>query len=476
LNLPFLSSANAFDPNLTTGYVDSFSFGYQREIDKNTVVEVRYVGNRGKNLWRQHNINELKTIENGFAAEYLKAQQNLYLNMAAGKGTTFAYFSDVAGSNQLPIILSYFNSAATYDPANPARYNSTLFVNTTLTAQLSKNNPQLLAFANNVENNATRRNNALANGRPCNFFYVNCTSLTGGAFLLDNSAASWYDGGVVEVRRRLSNGIRVNASYTFSKAQSDEFQSNSDNFVQYVHRDFGRALSKNVAVFDIRHQFKFDATWDLPFGKGRTFFSNANAVVNGFLGGWTILPVVRWQSGTPLSFGNVALVGMTRDELQKEIKVRKLPNAVTFLPDDIILNTQRAFDILPNGDFGTTFGGAPTGRYIAPAGIGNCQSAYSGQCGFNYLVVYGPSFFKFDATVSKRIAIGEKRSIEFRMAVLDVLNAPNFRVGGWGADVVTSGVGGSTFAQMGNGSAYQDISTTNDPGGRIIDLMLRINF
>ena len=167
---------------------------------------------------------------------------------------------------------------------------------------------------------------------------------------------------------------------------------------------------------------------------------------------------------------------MTKKDLQKEIQVRKGPGAVTYLPDDIILNTQRAFDITSTGAYGTTFGGAPTGRFIAPAGYGNCQSAYSGQCGFNNLVVYGPSFFKFDATVSKKIMIGEKRSIELRAAFLDVLNAPNFRVGGFGADVITAGVGGQTFGQLGSGSAYQDISTTNDPGGRIVDLMLRINF
>lgn len=474
LLLTTANSANVFDPNLTTGYVDSFSAGYQRELDKNSVIEVRYVGNRGKNLWRQHNINELNTIENGFAAEYKLAQQNLIANLAAGRGATFAYFG--AGTNQLPIMLSYINTAATYDPTNPARYNSTLFTNTTLTAQLSVNNPQVLAFANNIENSAARRANAVANGRPCNFFYVNCSTLSTGAFVLDNSAASWYDGGVVEFRRRMSHGLRIQASYTFSKAQSDEFQSNSDNFVQYVHRDFGRALSKNVAVFDITHQFKFDATWDLPFGKGQKFLSSSNAIANGFLGGWTILPTIRWQSGTPISFGNVSLVGMTKADLQKEIKVRKGPGAVTYLPDDIILNTQRAFDISSTGAYGTTFGGAPTGRFIAPAGYGNCQSAYSGQCGFNNLVMYGPSFFKFDATLSKKVMIGEKRSVEFRMAVLDVLNAPNFRVGGFGADVVTVGVGGSSFGQLGSGSAYQDISTTNDPGGRIIDLMIRINF
>jgi hypothetical protein len=476
------NSANVFDPNLKTGTVTSFSFGYQRELDKNTVIEVRYVGNRGKDLFRQHNINEFNTIENGFAAEFVKAQSNLYLNQQAGKGNTFAYFSDVVGSQQLPIMLSYFNTAVNYDPANPARYSSTNFANTTLVAALSKNAPNIGTFSGtNFENSATRRANAIANGRPSNLFYVNSTTLSSGAYILDNSAKSWYDSGVLEVRRRLSQGLRVQASYVWSKSQSDSFQSNSDNFANFVHRDFGRSLAKNIAVFDITHAFKFDATYDLPVGRGKAFFGNANGFVNAVLGNWTILPTIRWQSGSPFSFGNVQLVGMTVKELQKEIKVRKGPDVVTYLPDDIILNTQKAFNVdvtnTANGGYGTTYGtGGPTGRFIAPAGYGNCIQRYGGECGFSNLIVYGPGFFKIDATLAKRFNISEKRNIELRATFLDLLNKPNFRVGGWGGDVVTATVGGSTFGQLASGSAYQDISTTNDPGGRLIDLMLRINF
>ena len=58
------NSTNTFIPNLKTGNVHSFSFGYQREIDRNTVVEFRYVGNRGVDLQRQYNVNEFNTIEN----------------------------------------------------------------------------------------------------------------------------------------------------------------------------------------------------------------------------------------------------------------------------------------------------------------------------------------------------------------------------------------------------------------------------
>jgi hypothetical protein len=485
-----LTSANAtnsFDPDLKTGVVHSFSFGYQREIDRDTVIEVRYVGNRGVDLQRQYNINEFNTIENGFAAEFRKAQQNLYLNIAANKGPTFAYFADVVGSNQLPIMMSYFNTPATYNPADPARYTAANFANSTLVAALSRNSPNVFTFSgSNFESNATRRANAIANGRPSNFFYVNPTT-PANSYTVDNSNKTWYDSAVIELRRRMSNGLRVGASYVFSKAQGNAYASSSVVYADFTQREGGLELAKNVQPFDIRHQFKFDATWDIPFGQGQRFLSDTNWFVNGLVSGWTILPTIRWQSGSPFSLGNVQLVGMTKKELQDAIGVYKNTvingvQVVTYLPEDIIVNTQKAWDISvantnTNGGYGTTFGtGGPSGRFIAPPGYGNCIQEYAGSCGFNNLIMYGPSFFKLDATVVKRFKLGERRSVEFRVTALDALNAPNFRVGGFGADTVVAGVGGSTFAQMGNGSAYQDVATTNDVGGRQIDLMFRINF
>jgi hypothetical protein len=534
ITLTTANSTNVFDPNLKTGSVHSFSFGYQREINKDTVVEFRYVGNRGVNLQRQYNINEFNTIENGFAAEFALAQNNLYANEAAfasgqtnrrfcpavvntsgacvtsatnstpvARVPTFAFFGAGTGTSALRIMQSYFNTpntptVTTFDPNNPAFYVNANFANTTLVNALSRNNPNVqgigtTGFAGaNFENNAVRRANAIGNGLSPNFFYVNPTTGVNGSFTVDNSTKTWYDSGVLEVRRRLSDGLRFQASYVWSKAQSNAFQSSSAVFADFTQREGGLDLAKNVQAFDIRHQFKFDGTYDLPFGKGRTFFSNANGFVNALVGGFTIFPTIRWQSGSPFSLGNVTLVGMTKKDLQKEIGVYKDAmingvNVVTFLPEDIILNTQKAFNIditnAANNGYGTTFGtGGPTGRFIAPAGFGNCQSRFAGECGFNNLILYGPSFFKFDVAVSKKFSITERSNVELRATFLDALNMPNFRVGGWNADVITagsgivSGVGSATFGQFLNGSAYQDISTTNDSGGRLIDLMIRINF
>jgi hypothetical protein len=60
------------------------------------------------------------------------------------------------------------------------------------------------------------------------------------------------------------------------------------------------------------------------------------------------------------------------------------------------------------------------------------------------------------------------------------LNNPQWRVGGWAADFVNvGGLNLTNFGQLLNvpaATVYQDTSTTNDQGGRTIELILRINF
>jgi hypothetical protein len=170
---------------------------------------------------------------------------------------------------------------------------------------------------------------------------------------------------------------------------------------------------------------------------------------------------------------------MDRRELEKAIGVyynqtlkygtaAPITSAASFLPADIIQNTNLAFN-------NQTF----SGRAIVPASYGNCIQQYNGQCGFSNLVVHGPKFLRLDASLSKKIRFDEKRNVELRGAFYNALNNPQWRVGGWAADVVNitqANLTGTTFGQLLNGTVYQDTSTTNDQGGRTVELILRINF
>ena len=492
----FNDATFGFSDDFRSGYVDSWSVGYQREIDRNTVVEFRYVGNRGKDMQLQYRLNQVNAIENGFGAEFALAQQNLYANIAAGRGANFRYFGPGTGTSPLPILLSYF-SGNSVDPTLNTSYGSSLFANATFLNQLNTANPNVLGMANTLDFNF--RNNTLVGGtfqgaKPVNFVH-NCPNTFGFCYLFDNSEKSWYDAAVVEVRRRLSNGLRFQASYTFAKSFSNAYASAGDNFFGVGAGDQSnvgvislrdRDLDRTPSQVDVRHAFKVDATWDLPFGKGRSFLNSSNWWSNAVFGGWSLVPTVRWQSGSPILMENVNFVGMTAKELQKAVGVyynQQLPNGtvipVSYLPTDIIVNTIRAFTPATPSATNTTgypLGQAPTGRFIAPAGFGNCQQRSLGECGFRKFVLYGPDFFKVDTAIIKRVQFDERRNVEFRVTMFDVLNRTNWRLGGWTGNVNNITAFTGTFGQMLTGWSFQDPNGSNDPGGRIVDFMMRINF
>jgi hypothetical protein len=475
-----------FDPNLKTGLVHSWNFGIQREIFKDTVVEARYVGTRGRNLWRRFGLNEVNTIENGFLNEFRQAQRNLLANQQAGRGNTFAFTGP--GTQPLPIMLGYF-TGSTANANDPATYTGVAqFTNTTRLTQLNPNFANPIGFATALQNSFS--DNGLAAGFPSNFFVVNPTIglLAGvqGVSLTTNDVDTWYDAMQLELRRRFSAGLLLQMSYTWSKSLTNLFASSQNSLGQPLTlRGENEALEKYRAPQDLEHSFKANWIYELPFGRGKWFYGGANGLANHLVGGWEWHGTARIQSGRPFALGNVQLVGMDARELQQAVDARKLPNrTVTFLPEDIILNTRRAFSV---GTTGAGFGalGAPTGRYIAPANSNGCVQAFPGQCGFANLILEGPRFVRSDMSLVKKVHFSERTNMEFRLEVLNVFNNINFLVGGSAAvddpkltptnlGLQTPNFSGANFGLI--TAAYQDISTTNDPGGRPVQFVFRFNF
>jgi hypothetical protein len=484
------ASANAFLPKLKTPYVVSFSGSIQRELTKDTVIEVGYIGNRGHQLLRQFNLNEVNVIENGFTSEFKLAQANLLANIAAnrcqpgvtasGCAANFAYFGPGTGTSPLPTTFAYFRGAGS--ATNPALYTSSFYRNGSFTGALASTNARPITFAgllNNPLNGLT--GNAAAAGLPANFFVVNPQMAINGSFLVNNDGKTWYDAMTVELRRRLSKGVLASFNYTFSRALGNQYVSSAIAFLQPATLR-NTWLNKDFSPFDIRQSLKGSYIVEMPFGRGKHFFSDSNGVVNTLLGDWTINGTLRVSSGVPMNMGNVQLVGMTRKEFENAIQIRKTPDHKVFwLPQDIVDNTLLAF-----ATTGTTASGyagaAPTGKYIAPAGL-NCPQQFTGQCGYTTLVVHGPRFTRADIGIAKKFKFSETKNLEFRFEFLNAFNNIDFRLGSYTVDAASIGGAGiptftsSTFGQLlGSDTAYRDVSTTNDPGGRVGQIVLRFNF
>ncbi len=460
-------SANIFDPNLRAPYTQSWTFGIQREITKDMAIEVRYVGTRNLQGWSDYDFNsvEYNVLENGLLNEFKLAQANLWANIAAGRGNIFRYFGPGTGTSPLPIILAHFSGVPVAQANDPARYTSTLFGNATFVNPLALNNPNLCcstaaanpSFAFSLHNDATRRDNALRAGLPANLFLTN-PDLRGGVSLTSNSGYTRYDSMQVELRRRLSKGLLVQANYVFAKG----FSSSRDSF---------RIPRVNTLSGVLRHAFKVNWVYELPIGKGKMLLGNAGGLLDRLIGGWEFDGTGRVQSGNLLSFGSVTLVGMTQKEFRDAFGLYfdDANKLVYHLPKDIVDNTIKAFSTSATAATGYGASGAPTGRYLAPAGGPNCIQVVTGQCAPRDLYVNGPMFTRFDLSLVKRVRFTERVNFELRAEFLNAFNNINF----FGNTNITN-FNNPTFGQV--TTSYRDVNNTQDPGGRLGQIVARINF
>lgn len=448
-----------FDPAIEVARVRSVTVGFQRALTKDMAFEIRYNGTWGGDLWNNQNYNEVNIIENGFFNEFKLAQQNLQANLDAGRGSTFKYSGPGTGTSPLPAILAYFQGLPAAQASDASKYTSSLFKSSTYLTSLAKYNPQPGTLASSLFGDATRRANALAAGLPANFFVVNPD--VGGAYIYKSNGFTIYNALQLEVRQRMSAGLQFTANYQYAKSY------NSRNLGQR----YGLVSQLNTNVPP--HALKLLWNYALPFGRDKRFGSNMSRWLDAIAGGWEFHGAGRIQSFW-VDFGNYRLVGMTLQDLQNAFKLRIGPDPTTgvttvwMLPDDIILNTRRAFNTDPTSATGYSSVGVPQGRYLAPANGPDCIQLRAGDCAPLNNYVRGLIFKRFDMSVAKRFTLKGRTNFELRVDAINVFNNINFNEPD---DLVGSA---ATIGQVTEG--YRDTSNTFDPGGRLVQLVVRFNW
>jgi hypothetical protein len=419
-------SINRFFDDIQVPWAESVSVGLQRGLGRNHAVEARYVGTRSRDGWTEYDYNEANIVENGFLDEFRNAQANLQANIAAGRGSNFRYAGPGTGTSPLPTYLAYFSAVPASQAGDASQYGSALFANSNFVNPLNMWNPNPFTPASDDEDDGlygspVLRANALAAGLPANFFVANPDKLDG-AVMTGNGGKSRYHSLQLELRRRLHNGLQYNANYVFGNMEiSNRF---SFRTPRLMRRDVG-------SPGDISHAFKLNMVYDLPFGQGRRFASGAGGVMDRIVGGWSVGLTGLVRSGTLVNLGNVRLVGMTVDDVQKMFKTRvDSDGRVYLLPQEVIDETIKAFSVSATSATGYGGDGPPSGRYFAPANGPDCieidEDAEFGACGTGNLVVTGPRFQQFDIAVSKQVRVVGRSNLEFRVEALNAFNNHNF--------------------------------------------------
>ena len=110
---------------------------------------------------------------------------------------------------------------------------------------------------------------------------------------------SWYKGLVVGGNRRFTQGLSMQASYTLGKSEDLGSQAvGSGDFDNSFQPAYGAdpMSNKGLSDFDIRHNFVYNSTWELPFGRSLTG-RRARALAYG----WQLSGILTARSGIPFS-------------------------------------------------------------------------------------------------------------------------------------------------------------------------------
>jgi hypothetical protein len=426
------SVIRGMDQDVETPRIHQFSAGVTREIFWNMAVEARYVGTRGRDIWRGIDLNQLDAVGalgGAFAADFARARSNGFLALARPNGQFDPTFnSGIAGSQELTVLPQF----------------GQLTVNAVRTA-IQQNELGRLADLYMSTGNATIAANARA-------AFLRNPAIFASEYVT-NSSFQDYNALQMEVRRQFRQGIFGQINYTYSKTRSDSIGDASQNRIEPLLDNARPELDSGYSIYHNAHVINANAVAELPFGAGKKWL-NRSGLVDGLIGGWQLSTIVKWQSGAPLSIESgrgtfnrtgrsgrqTAVTSLSPDQIKALFGVRELPDGrISFIDPSIV---------------------GPDGRLVAAESLAG--TPFNGQVFFNpragevgnlaVNLFEGPSQFVTDLAVSKRIRFGSRYNIMVRADIFNLFDTVNWNFDDLDINSDTAGIisgtGGARLMQF----------------------------
>jgi hypothetical protein len=213
--------------------------------------------------------------------------------------------------------------------------------------------------------------------------------------IISNDLIADYDALSFIVRKRMGNGLQVDAHYTWSKTRDIATHSNGggqtmDNYDPM--RDYG------PAIWDIPHRFVASYIYDIPFGR-----TSSNPFVRYVAAGWQISGVTTLQSGSPVN------VTISTDRANIGITGQQRPDLVGPIPE---MNCQE------NATTRELINCYDVTAFALPA-----QFTF-GNAGRN--ILRGQKFLSTDLAAVKELTFGTNTRLQLRAEIFNAFNNVNY--------------------------------------------------
>jgi hypothetical protein len=217
------------------------------------------------------------------------------------------------------------------------------------------------------------------------------------AEVFNNAASSVYHALQANLTKRMSNGLSVQAAYTWSHAidnSSDPLTPATGN-QSFPPDSRELAAERGNSDFDVRQRLVINYSWDLPLGQGHEHL--AEGLASGIFGGWEVAGITTFSGGLPYDIFTAADTAHTGQ-----------PQRPDFNPAGTLVGIAN-----PRTQTGPNLGlfsDAPFGR--------------GGDLGRNHF--RGPGINNWDAVLQKTVDLRERVNLQFRAETYNLFNRVQF--------------------------------------------------
>jgi hypothetical protein len=413
-------STFAVDEALRTPYTADIVVSLQREIARHTVLDVAYVGTRGRDLLIRQNFGQyLGTFTDPQSGQNLWAAMQQVTSLM---GDLFVPRIDPRSAAAVGAVgpIPFAENLLPNLPGHLAqRFNDPFYATLTPSqafyAYLARSSDMVGAIRSGFDNPPTGISPWSTSVDPEGNGRVLWQSQFSNLATIWNGGRSRYDSLQLSLRRTFgesSGGI----NYALSSARdngslaenADVIAFDSLAFSHQIPNPFDATGWDAPADFDIRHNINMHWVWALPIGSGRRLGGQLRGWADALAGGWQLSGIWRWRSGFPLS---LATINRGNTDL----------TAVAPLLGPVDSDVQR-----------TGSGGLPN-LFADPATVARlAQFSAPGMFGSRN-ALRGPAYSVVDLAFAKRIRVpvaGHTHDLQVQVIAFNAFNQVNFSTAG----------------------------------------------
>ena len=275
-------SGSVLDPNFRPSSTDNVQLSVQRELRKNLILEVGYIGRAIHNEWQQVDLDAVPTMTALGGETFARAYANVYAAITQGYTPSVQPFFEQALGGSGSAFCSAYSSCT-----------AAIAANSTMKSEITQTQVYTFWSLLNKQTSWT-----LGRTLPSSVSSAIPSGQVSAVYADSSFGYGNYNAAYTSLTSRDFHGVTFHSNFTYGRAlgTGNQLQSSSGYSVVdpwNIHAMYG------PQYFDYKFVYNLTFLWQ------DQFFKSQKGILGHILGGWAIAPLFTAHGGAPLSVSNL---------------------------------------------------------------------------------------------------------------------------------------------------------------------------